>query len=196
MLVGNLETKTPAFYFYVNYLFGGSDLFQKNRDEIAQNPSDISKYAYMAVINRQSNQIIKQVRLDNGKDLWVRDFGIKLKEQEKLQRVLSSCFYTTTSLAKDEFLANNSNKDVEVGFVAYSSINDSSIEPTMQEIEAAYEGESFQIGFNARYLLDVLGVIDSDDIILECKNSMSPTIIKSSTDESFLSVIMPLRVEW
>ena len=38
--------------------------------------------------------------------------------------------------------------------------------------------------------------IDSDDIILECKNSMSPTIIKSSTDESFLSVIMPLRVEW
>ncbi len=144
MLVGNLETKTPAFYFYVNYLFGGSDLFQKNRDEIAQNPSDISKYAYMAVINRQSNQIIKQVRLDNGKDLWVRDFGIKLKEQEKLQRVLSSCFYTTTSLAKDEFLANNSNKDVEVGFVAYSSINDSSIEPTMQEIEAAYEEIKYQ----------------------------------------------------
>ncbi|MEC9383197.1 MAG: DNA polymerase III subunit beta, partial [SAR324 cluster bacterium] len=66
----------------------------------------------------------------------------------------------------------------------------------VDEIEAAYEGEAFQIGFNARYLLDVLGVIDNDDIILECKNSMSPTIIKSSTDESFLSVIMPLRVEW
>ena len=66
----------------------------------------------------------------------------------------------------------------------------------VDEIEAGYEGESFQIGFNARYLLDVLGVIDSDDIILEYKNSMSPTIIKSSTDESFLSVIMPLRVEW
>jgi DNA polymerase-3 subunit beta len=66
----------------------------------------------------------------------------------------------------------------------------------VDEIEAGYEGESFQIGFNARYLLDVLSVIDSDDIILECKNSMSPTIIKSSTDESFLSVIMPLRVEW
>ncbi|MED5241749.1 MAG: DNA polymerase III subunit beta, partial [SAR324 cluster bacterium] len=64
------------------------------------------------------------------------------------------------------------------------------------EIEASYEGEAFQIGFNARYLLDVLGVIDSNDIILECKNAMSPTIIKSPADESFLSVIMPLRVEW
>ena len=42
----------------------------------------------------------------------------------------------------------------------------------------------------------VLAVIESEDVILECKNSMSPTIIKSSVDESFLSVIMPLRVEW
>ena len=66
----------------------------------------------------------------------------------------------------------------------------------VDEIEAFYEGEAFQIGFNAKYLLDVLNVIDSEDIILECKNSMSPTIIKSATDESFLSVIMPLRVEW
>ncbi len=144
MLIGNLETKTPAFYFYVNYLFGGSDLFQQNRDKIAQNTADISKYAYMAVIDRKTRQIVKQVRLDNGKDLWVRDLGIKVKMQNKLQRVLSSCFYTTTSLAKDEFLANNSNKDVEVGFVKYSSIDDESIEPAKKEIEAAYEEIKYQ----------------------------------------------------
>jgi len=66
----------------------------------------------------------------------------------------------------------------------------------IDEIEAAYEGDKFQIGFNSRYLLDVLGVIESDEILLNCKNSMSPTIIKSSSVETFLSVIMPLRVEW
>ena len=66
----------------------------------------------------------------------------------------------------------------------------------VDEIEISYEGDSFQIGFNSRYLLDVLIVIESEDIKLECKNSMSPTIIKSTVDESFLSVIMPLRVEW
>ncbi len=66
----------------------------------------------------------------------------------------------------------------------------------VDEIEAGYEGENFQIGFNSRYLLDVLGVIESDEILLNCKNSMSPTIIKSPRDESFISVIMPLRVEW
>jgi len=66
----------------------------------------------------------------------------------------------------------------------------------VDEFEALYEGDSFQIGFNSRYLLDVLGVIESEEVLLYCKNSMSPTIIKSSTEKSFLSVIMPLRVEW
>ena len=66
----------------------------------------------------------------------------------------------------------------------------------VDEIEVHYEGEPFQIGFNSRYLLDVLAVIESEEVKLECKNSMSPTIIKSTVDESFLSVIMPLRVEW
>ena len=66
----------------------------------------------------------------------------------------------------------------------------------VDEIEIGYEGDPFQIGFNSRYLLDVLNVIESEDIKLESKNSMSPTIIKSTVDESFLSVIMPLRVEW
>jgi len=66
----------------------------------------------------------------------------------------------------------------------------------VDEIEIGYEGDPFQIGFNSRYLLDVLIVIESEDIKLECKNSMSPTIIKSTVDESFLSVIMPSRVEW
>tara|TARA_B100001964_G_scaffold126954_1_gene140398 strand:- start:694 stop:1815 length:1122 start_codon:yes stop_codon:yes gene_type:complete len=66
----------------------------------------------------------------------------------------------------------------------------------VDEIEIEYEGEPFQIGFNSRYLLDVLSVLESKNVKLECKNSMSPTIIKSPDDESFLSVIMPLRVEW
>ena len=66
----------------------------------------------------------------------------------------------------------------------------------IDEIEIEFEGESFEIGFNSKYLLDVLSVLESKNIKLECKNSMSPTIIKSPEDESFLSVIMPLRVEW
>ena len=143
MLIGNSETKTQPFYFFVDYLFGGRQKYMENMEKIAQNPSDISEYAYMAVFDNNRN-VIGQVRLDRGKDIWVRDFGIKLKEQEKLTKLLSSCFYTTTSLAKDEFVAINSNKDIEVGFVKYSSIDNESTEPTEEEIKAAYEELKYQ----------------------------------------------------
>jgi peptidyl-prolyl cis-trans isomerase D len=128
MLIGNAETGAQPSPFYVNYLFGGSEYYQKNRNEIAQNTADVSKHAFMAVFNR-NRELVNRIALGNS-SLWVREFGIKLREQDKLQRLLSNCFYTTNSLAKDEFLASNSNKDIEIGFVKYSSVDDESIEPT------------------------------------------------------------------
>ncbi len=70
----------------------------------------------------------------------------------------------------------------------YGEVND--------EIAIEYSGELFQIGFNAKYLLDVLNVLSGPQIRLEFKNSMSPCLIRDVSDETFLSVIMPLRIEW
>lgn len=64
------------------------------------------------------------------------------------------------------------------------------------EISVTYEGEEFQIGFNAKYLLDVLNILDGEEVRMEFKNPMSPCVIKNPSDPSFLSVIMPLRIEW
>lgn len=64
------------------------------------------------------------------------------------------------------------------------------------KIEIEYSGDNFQIGFNAKYLLDVLNVLSGTEVRLELKSAMNPCLIKDPTDESFLSVIMPLRIEW
>ncbi len=64
------------------------------------------------------------------------------------------------------------------------------------ELEATYEGEDFQIGFNSRYLLDVLSVMEAEKVQMEFKNPMSPTVLRESGKNEFLSVIMPLRIEW
>jgi DNA polymerase-3 subunit beta len=64
------------------------------------------------------------------------------------------------------------------------------------EMEADYSGEDFQVGFNSRYLLDALGVIQTERVKLECKNPMSPSVIRAADDEEYLAVIMPLRIEW
>ncbi len=138
MLIGNEETGDQPSAFYVNYLFGGPQKYQQNLKNISENTSDISQYAFMAVYDRQRQNIVNSVPL-GGRYIWVKDFGIKIRQQEKLQRVLSNCFYTTSSLAKDEYVSNNSKKDIEIAFVKYNTVNDESIEPSDAEINAAYE---------------------------------------------------------
>jgi DNA polymerase-3 subunit beta len=62
------------------------------------------------------------------------------------------------------------------------------------EIEAEYEGESVTVGFNARYLMDVLNVVDDDRVILEVKDAVSSSLMRPLADADSLYVIMPLRL--
>ena len=64
------------------------------------------------------------------------------------------------------------------------------------EFPVNYSGKPFEIGFNTRYLLDVLNVMQSSEVQMEFKTPMSPSIIREPENNIFLSVIMPLRTEW
>ncbi|MCX7794122.1 MAG: DNA polymerase III subunit beta [Thermodesulfovibrionales bacterium] len=63
-----------------------------------------------------------------------------------------------------------------------------------EELSVGFEGEPFTIGFNARYLLDSLQVIESEEIIMEFNDPLGPSILRGSGDDSYLSVIMPMRI--
>lgn len=54
-----------------------------------------------------------------------------------------------------------------------------------------YDGEVINISFNPDFLLDVLRVMDTDDVIMEMKDSSKAGIIREGTD--FFCVIMPIR---
>ena len=62
----------------------------------------------------------------------------------------------------------------------------------------AYEGPPLQIGFNARYLIEALNVIDAEEILMELKDEGSPGIIRPSSSTPGLSnqlcIIMPMRL--
>ncbi len=62
-----------------------------------------------------------------------------------------------------------------------------------EDLEAVYEGPTFSACFNARYLLDVLILHNSEDIVFEMADEISPALIKSSGDDTFLAVVMPMR---
>lgn len=62
------------------------------------------------------------------------------------------------------------------------------------EIEAGYDGENIEIGFNYRYLLDILGQVKGGTVRFSMLNSTSPVIVQDANDTSALYVLMPMRL--
>src|ERR687892_454566 len=74
------------------------------------------------------------------------------------------------------------------------SANNPDLGEATEEIEAEYKGKPLSIGFNARYLIDVLGVLGGDgEIDVELKDELSPGIIRKTGVDSYLYVLMPMR---
>ena len=64
----------------------------------------------------------------------------------------------------------------------------------VEEIEVDYDGEPFEIGFNARYLLDVAGQIKGETAQFRFSDPASPTLVLDPIDADVQYVLMPLRV--
>jgi len=63
-----------------------------------------------------------------------------------------------------------------------------------EEVEGEYSSDGFEIGFNARYLLDILGELDGEVIELHLADSSAPTLIRENDKSNALYVLMPMRV--
>ena len=61
-------------------------------------------------------------------------------------------------------------------------------------LPARIEGDEVQVAFNARYLLDALQAIDSDDVSLGFNGPLQPAVLRPVGRDDFLCIIMPVRV--
>jgi len=65
----------------------------------------------------------------------------------------------------------------------------------VEEIEVDYQGKPLTMGFNARYLLDVLAVLEgAGEVDLAFKDALSPSLLKKGGDDGYLYVVMPMRL--
>jgi DNA polymerase-3 subunit beta len=62
------------------------------------------------------------------------------------------------------------------------------------EVNAKVDGSEIQIAFNARYILDALAVVGSDEVELQFDGPLSPGLIRTPGSEDYMYVIMPIRV--
>jgi DNA polymerase-3 subunit beta len=63
-----------------------------------------------------------------------------------------------------------------------------------EELEVEYGSEPLDIGFNARYLLDIAAQLDGESAILKLSDPGSPTLIQDRDSKGALYVLMPMRV--
>jgi DNA polymerase-3 subunit beta len=63
-----------------------------------------------------------------------------------------------------------------------------------EEVPGDYSAEPFEIGFNARYLMDILHQIDGDLVEVHLADAAAPTLIRENDTAPALYVLMPMRV--
>ncbi len=63
-----------------------------------------------------------------------------------------------------------------------------------EEVPGEYTAAGFEIGFNSRYLLDILGQIDGDLVEVHLADASAPTLIRENDKSPALYVLMPMRV--
>jgi DNA polymerase-3 subunit beta len=82
--------------------------------------------------------------------------------------------------------------------ISASSIKISSSNPELgdarEDIDVTYGGDPISVRFNARYLLDVLAVAETELVDMKFRDELSPSIIVPNGTDSFLAVIMPMRL--
>lgn len=83
------------------------------------------------------------------------------------------------NVKNSEIIVNSSSNDVGKG---------------RESVNCVTEGESLNVAFNARYILDILKNIDAEEATLELNNSLSPVCIKPVSDEKYLYIVTPVRV--
>ena len=63
-----------------------------------------------------------------------------------------------------------------------------------EEVSGEYSADAFEIGFNARYLMDILGQIEGNSIEVHLADAAAPTLLRENDKSDALYVLMPMRV--
>ncbi len=74
------------------------------------------------------------------------------------------------------------------------TVNNPDSGSAVEEIDVDYDAAPLDIGFNARYLLDITAQLDSDTALFKLADPGSPTLIMDREGASALYVLMPMRV--
>jgi len=101
------------------------------------------------------------------------------------------------ALKRIRIMANEKTNGVKIKLLEKEiiiSANHPSLGKASEKVSANYAGKEMEVGFNAKYLIDVLSVLEDSELLLEFNNEFSPVVVKTPVDNSFLGIVMPLKL--
>ncbi len=121
----------------------------------------------------------------------------QLIPQKLVNHALANRELLLASLKRVSLLSNQKYKGVTLSFSSGRmeiSSNNPELGDAKEEIEIRYKGAEIKIGFNARYMLDVLNSFDDDEVDIELNDQLSPGLMRPHNDASYTCVVMPMRI--
>lgn len=83
--------------------------------------------------------------------------------------------------------------DIEEDKLVVSSSNPD-LGEAKEEVSIDYKFDKITLGFNARYMVDILETMESEKVILELQDPLSPVLLKEDGNKNYKCVIMPMRI--
>jgi DNA polymerase-3 subunit beta len=75
------------------------------------------------------------------------------------------------------------------------SANTPQVGESKVDVDVDVKGDGGDIAFNSRFLLDFLNNVEGEKLVFEMTGSLNPGVFKIEGDDSFLHIIMPVRVQ-
>ena len=121
----------------------------------------------------------------------------KVIPQQQDRRVVLSRSLFSEALRRIALVASDKSGGVRLG-IEEGKLRITSENPDVgegsEDLDVDFAGKPVTIGFNAKYVLDVLAALPDNEIALELGGELEPGVIKPAQDASFVGVIMPMRI--
>ena len=82
---------------------------------------------------------------------------------------------------------------VDIGKITISCTNQTG--DAKEEMLVSTEGKNIEAGFNPKYFLDALKVIDDEEIFVDFGSNISPCVIRPVDEGEYTYMILPIRLK-
>ncbi|TCL76333.1 DNA polymerase III beta subunit [Hydrogenispora ethanolica] len=161
----------------------------------------------IANIFGNSNEELLNVFLDD-KFIFMKGLGItfssRLVEAQfpRYEQVIPKEFNRTVKVQRSEII-EALERTALVSYSVKLSIKDQQLQITAkepdkgrsyEELHIEFEGPEIDIGFNAKFLLDFLKTVDSDQVSLQLIQELKPVLMQGVNDGAYQYIVMPLKL--